>query len=92
MSVSNTQAVVSTVDGIAVAICVVNLIDDLGASFGPEAEAFDGDAVDEEEIVTNEAYRWTFGTVGETAGEVPVDQQVSVSQLMKSKGDGHGRT
>jgi hypothetical protein len=64
VSVSNTQAVISTVDGIAVAIGVVDLVDDLGASFGPEAKTFNGDAVDEKEIVTDEAYGRTFGTVG----------------------------
>jgi hypothetical protein len=64
VSVSNSQAVVGAVDGIAVAVGVVDLVDDLGASFGPEAEALDGDAVGEEEIVTNEAYGRTFGAVG----------------------------
>jgi hypothetical protein len=64
VAVSNSQAVIGAVDGIAVAISVVDLVDDLGASFGPEAETFDGDAVGEEEIVTNEAYGRTFGAVG----------------------------
>jgi hypothetical protein len=64
VSVNNTQAVISAVNGIAVAVSIVDLVDDLVASFGPEAETFDGDAVDEGEIVTNEAYGRTFGAVG----------------------------
>jgi hypothetical protein len=64
VSVSNSQAVVSAVHGITVAVGVVDLVDDLAASFGPEAEVFDGEAVDEEEIVAYEAYGWTFGAVG----------------------------
>jgi hypothetical protein len=64
VSVSNSQAVVGAVNGIAVAVGVVDLVDDLATSFGPEAEAFNGDAVDEEEIVTDKAYGRTFGAVG----------------------------
>ena len=55
------------------AVCVVDLVNDLVARFGPEAKAFDGDAIGEEEVVTNEGDWRPFGPVGYTSGEVPAD-------------------
>jgi hypothetical protein len=60
-----------------VAVCVVNLVDDLSSLFRPETETFNCDAVDQEEIVSDEAYGRSFGTVGKTSGEVPESWKVS---------------
>lgn len=46
LSVSDAQAIVGSVDSIAVAISVVNLVDDLSALFRPETKTFNRDAVD----------------------------------------------
>jgi len=56
-----------------VAIGVVDLVDDLSALFRPQTETFNCDAIDQQEIVADEAYGRSFGTVGKTSGEVPVD-------------------
>jgi hypothetical protein len=63
LSISNAQAIVGTIDGISVAIGVVDLVDDLCTCFGPETKTFNCDTVDQEEIVADEAYGRSFGAV-----------------------------
>ena len=64
LPISNTQTIVGAINGISVAIGVVDLVDDLSAFFGPETETFNCDTVDQEEIVADEAYGRSFGAVG----------------------------
>ena len=64
LPISNAQAIISTINGISVAISVIDLVDDLRALFCPETETLNCDAVDQEEIVADEANRRSFGAVG----------------------------
>lgn len=77
LPISNAQAIVSTINGVSVAIGVVDLVDDLSVLFGPETETFNCNAVDQEKIVADEAYGRSFGTVGKASGEVPENWKVS---------------
>ena len=64
LPISNTQTIVGAINGISVAIGVVDLVDDLSALFRPETETFDCNAVDQEKVVADEAYGRSFGTIG----------------------------
>lgn len=76
-SVSDTQTVIGTIDSIAVAIGVIDLVDDLSALFRPETKALNRDAVDQKEIIANEANGWPLGAIGQASGEVPAGREVS---------------
>ena len=76
-SISDTQTIVGTIDRIAVAIGVVNLVDDLSALFRPETKALNRDAVDQKEIIADEANGWPFGAIGQASGEVSAGREVS---------------
>jgi len=71
LSVSNAQAIVSAIDGISVAIGIVDLVDDLSTCFGPETKTFNCDTVDQKEIIADEAYGRSFGAVSQASSEVP---------------------
>lgn len=64
LPISNAQAIVGAINVISMAIGIVDLVDDLSTLFRPETEAFNCDAVDQEEVVAYEAYWWSFGAVG----------------------------
>ena len=85
LSIGNAQTVVSAIDGIAVTVGVIYLVDDLSPLFRPQTEAFDGDTVDEEEIIADEADRWSFGAVGQASGEVPADYDISKLPILPVK-------
>lgn len=67
------------------AICVVDLVYDLGTLFRPETEAFNRNTVDQEEIVADEAYWRPFGAVGQASSEVPAEREVSGLLLVSMK-------
>jgi hypothetical protein len=71
LSISDAQAIVCAIDGISVAVGVVDLVDDLSTCFGPKTKTFNCDTVDKEEIVADEAYGRSFGAVSQASSEVP---------------------
>jgi hypothetical protein len=46
LTITNTQTVVGAIDGVSMAIGVVDLVDDLSTLFRPETEAFNCNAID----------------------------------------------